>query len=193
MQTFSAKLERVARNLKIVEAGGYSARVESAVALLTELFTRRGKLLVFGNGGSAADAQHISGEFVGRFLLNRAPLSAMALTSDSSVLTAWSNDFEFETIFSRQVEAHGRTGDVAWGISTSGNSKNVVRGLQTAKSLGMKTIGMTGEGGGAMAAHCDVLMAVPIKPTPDVQEVHLMTYHYICEQVERALFPPSHL
>ena len=188
MNTFSAKLGQAAHNLKIVEASDYAARVDAAISLLTDVFQRRGKLLVFGNGGSAADAQHICGELVGRFLLNRAPLSAIALTSDSSVLTAWSNDFEFETIFSRQVEAHGRTGDVAWGISTSGNSANVVSALQAAKSLGMKTIGMTGDGGGALAAHCDVLLAVPLKSTPDIQEIHQISYHYICEQVEAVMF-----
>ena len=181
----------MAHNLKVVEASDYAAHVEAAIALLTDLFTRQRKLLVFGNGGSAADAQHICGELVGRFLLNRAPLSAIALTSDSSVLTSWSNDFEFDTVFSRQVEAHGRAGDVAWGISTSGNSKNVVHALQAAKAKHMPTIGMTGEGGGAMAPHCDVLLAVPLRATPDIQEIHLISYHYICEQVESALFNES--
>ena len=114
--------------------------------------------------------------------------TAIALSSDASVVTAWGNDFEFETIFSRQVEAHGKPGDVVWGISTSGNSKNVVRALQAARKIGMQTVGLTGEGGGLVGQHCDVLMAVPLKSTPDIQEIHLMTYHHICAHVESALF-----
>ena len=188
MQTFSAKLDHAARNLQVVKDTGYASHVEAAIALLLASFKSGGKLLVCGNGGSAADAQHICGELVGRFLINRAPLSAIALSSDASVVTAWGNDFEFETIFSRQVEAHGKPGDTIWGISTSGNSKNVVRALEMARKMQLRTVGLTGEGGGLVAAHCDVLMAVPLKSTPDIQEIHLMTYHYICAGVESALF-----
>lgn len=186
--SFSSKLEAAAGNLKIVQESDYGVHVQAAVDLLYESFSKGGKLLVFGNGGSAADAQHICGELVGRFLLNRRPLPAIALTADSVFLTAWSNDFEFESIFSRQVEAHGEPGDVAWGISTSGNSKNVIAALKTAREMGLRTIGMTGQGGGAVAPHCDALLAVPLKATPDIQEIHVMTYHHICAEIERKMF-----
>jgi D-sedoheptulose 7-phosphate isomerase len=155
---------------------------------LFQAFSTGKKLLVFGNGGSAADAQHICGELVGRFAFLRKPLPAIALTVDTSFLTAWVNDFEFESVFARQIEAHGKAGDVAWGISTSGNSKNVVIAMQRAQSLGLRTIGLTGKGGGEVAAFADVLLAVPLTVTPEIQEVHMLTYHYICAEIERMLF-----
>jgi D-sedoheptulose 7-phosphate isomerase len=128
--------------------------------------------LVFGNGGSSADAQHICGELVGRFMCERRALPAIALSANQAVITAWSNDCSFETVFSRQIEALGRPGDVAWGISTSGNSPNVIEALRVARQSGLSTIGLTGQSGGRMAQWCDVLMAVPLTETPRVQEVH---------------------
>ena len=185
--TFAARIEKVVANLQKFD-DAYARAVENATAELVQAFEAGRKLLVFGNGGSAADAQHICGELVGRFQLNRPPVSAIALTCDSSVLTAWSNDFGYQSVFARQVEAHGRAGDVAWGISTSGNSDNVVRGLEQARKMGVRTIGLSGAGGGAMNVFCDVLLAAPASSTPEVQELHLVTYHFICDQVERRLF-----
>ena len=146
------------------------------------------KLLAFGNGGSSADAQHLCAELVGRFLIERRALPAIALTTNQALLTAWSNDHQFDDVFARQVEALGSAGDVALGISTSGNSANVVNALRRARAQGLKTVGLTGKGGGRMAEYCDVLMAVPLTETPRIQEVHLVTYHAICAALEERLF-----
>ena len=180
--------EDAAANLLRSCTGDYLARLGEAVAVLCEAFQSGKKLLVYGNGGSASDAQHICGELVGRFLKERRGLPAIALSSNQSVLTAWGNDYSFETIFERQVQALGSPGDVAWGISTSGNSENVIRGHRMARELGIATIGMTGEGGGRLAPLCDVLLAAPVRETPRIQEVHLVTYHAICASVEERLF-----
>ncbi len=144
-------------------------------------------MLVCGNGGSASDAMHIAGELVGRFLKERKALNCICLSSNPSVLTAWSNDYSYETVFSRQVEAYGAAGGVILGISTSGNSANVVEAFRVAKAMGMTTIGLTGEGGGKMAELCDILVDVPSRSTPMIQQVHICIYHYICEQVEARL------
>lgn len=158
--------------------------VERAIDLLVERLSAGNKLLVCGNGGSAADAMHISAELVGRFLQDRRPIPAIALTANAPILTALSNDYSYETVFARQVEALANPGDVVWGISTSGNSKNVVEALRVARTKGAYTIGMTGKSGGAIAEYSDVLLAVPLSDTPRIQEVHLATYHAICEVVE---------
>jgi D-sedoheptulose 7-phosphate isomerase len=146
------------------------------------------KLLAFGNGGSAADAQHLCAELVGRFQRDRRALAAVALTTNQALITAWSNDRGFGDVFARQVEALGKQGDVALGISTSGNSPNVINGLQRAQALGLRTLGMTGRSGGLMAEHCDVLMSVPLDETARIQEVHLVTYHTLCAALEDELF-----
>ena len=148
-------------------------------------------LLVCGNGGSAADAMHITGELVGRFLKERRALKAICLADNPSVLTAWSNDYSFETVFARQVEAYGETGAVILGLSTSGNSKNVIAAFETARGLGMATIGLTGEGGGRMAPLTDHLLAVPSRATPLIQQVHLCLYHHLCAEIEAALLPQT--
>lgn len=165
--------------------------VERAIDLLVERLTAGNKLLICGNGGSAADAMHISAELVGRFLQDRRPIPAIALTANSPILTALSNDYSYDTVFSRQVEALASPGDVLWGISTSGNSKNVVEALRVAKTKDAHTIGMTGKGGGAITEYSDVLLAVPLSDTPRIQEVHLATYHAICEVVEARLCQAS--
>lgn len=144
-------------------------------------------LLVCGNGGSASDAMHITGELVGRFLRERRALNCICLSSNPSVLTAWSNDYAYDTVFSRQVEAYGAAGGVILGLSTSGNSKNVINAFNMARCLDMKTIALTGAGGGALAAVSDVLIDVPSRSTPLIQQVHICLYHYICEHVERHL------
>ncbi len=187
----SSALKASAQHLMRASEGSYPATVDSAIDLMAEALRRSNKLLVFGNGGSAADAEHICAELVGRFAKRRAPMAALALTTNAALLTAWSNDEGFEGLFARQVEALGRPGDVAWALSTSGTSPNVVAAMQRARSLGLRTIAMTGDGGGALAELCDVLMAVPAIETPRVQEVHLATYHAICAELERRLSAES--
>lgn len=158
---------------------------------MVEVLTKGGKLLLFGNGGSAADAQHLAAEFVNRFLINRRPLPALALTTDTSVLTSIGNDFSFEQIFSKQIEAFGKPEDLALGISTSGNSPNVIKAMQAARAIGMKTVGLTGglaRPGGDLAAHCDLVLNVPSDATPHIQEAHLWVEHLLCEIVEKRMF-----
>lgn len=162
-------------------------RIVAAVGMLVGSLRADGGVYVFGNGGSAADAQHIAGELLGRFLVDRKPFRAETLTADTSTMTAISNDFGFEHVFARQLEGKGRAGDVAWGISTSGNSANVVAALDVARRMQMKTIAMTGDGGGQCAALADVLLDVPSNSTPRIQEAHVVIYHAICQQVEAAM------
>jgi D-sedoheptulose 7-phosphate isomerase len=145
-----------------------------------------GKVLTFGNGGSAADAQHLAGELVVRFLKERSGLSALALTTDASVLTATANDLGFESVFKRQVEAHGRAGDVAIGLTTSGRSPNVTEALREAHARGLVTVGITGRGGGEIASLADYLLDVPHDSTARIQEVHGMIVHLLCEIIEEA-------
>lgn len=178
----------VASNMARVADTPYVAALDRATDLLHDAFTAGRKLLVFGNGGSSADAQHLSAELVGRFSRDRGALPAIALTTNQAILTAWSNDHSFEDVFARQVEALGQAGDVAWGISTSGTSPNVVNGLRRARERGLHTIGLTGQSGGTMAEFCDVLLAVPLTTTARIQEVHLVTYHTICAALEERLF-----
>jgi D-sedoheptulose 7-phosphate isomerase len=187
MITLDAWLSDAAAVLAATQARGLDAAMQAAVdATVTALAANR-PLLVCGNGGSAADAQHIVGEMVGRFLKERRALKAICLSSNPAVLTAWSNDYSYETVFSRQVEAYGEEGGVLLGLSTSGNSGNVVKALEAARKLGMATIGLTGEGGGKMAALCDHLLAVPSRSTPAIQQVHLALYHCYCAAVEERL------
>jgi len=150
-----------------------------------------GKLLVAGNGGSAADAQHIAGEFISRLMYDHAPLPAIALTTDSSAITATGNDYGYEHVFERQVLGLGRPGDVFLGISTSGNSPNVVRALQAARARGLVTHGFAGQGGGQMAGLCGRLLRAPSTWTPIIQQVHITAAHIVCALVERALFPEA--
>jgi D-sedoheptulose 7-phosphate isomerase len=175
---------QVAANMTAVVDGGYPQAVSQAVDLIYETFSSGQKLLVFGNGGSAADAQHFTAELVGRFAAERRALPAIALTTNQAVLTAWSNDYSFDDVFARQIEAFGSRGDVAFGISTSGNASNVLNALGRARDRGLRTIGLTGAQGGRMAGLCDVLLAVPLMNTARIQEVHLVTYHAICAAVE---------
>jgi D-sedoheptulose 7-phosphate isomerase len=184
---FSTLFEHVAANMTLVGRSAYAAEIARAVDLLHGAFTAGRKLLVFGNGGSSADAQHLTAELVGRFEATRQPFPAVALTTNQAILTAWSNDYSFDDVFARQVEALGNPGDVAFGISTSGASTNVVNALRCARARGLRTIGMTGAGGGLVAGLCDVLLAVPLEATARVQEVHLVTYHAICGALESRL------
>ena len=164
----------------------HGAVIEAAAAIRATLASG-GRLLIFGNGGSAADAQHMAAELVGRFARERRAVAALALTTDSSVMTSVANDYGFERVFARQVEALGHAGDVALGISTSGNSRNVLQGIEAAGRQGLRTIALTGRDGGAIGAAADLHINVPDGSTARVQEVHGTLIHAICELVERAL------
>lgn len=158
------------------------------VADVCEQALQNGNKVVFcGNGGSAADAQHLAAELMGRFLMDRQPLSSLSLTVDTSALTAIANDYGFETVFARQLRGIGRSGDVLVGMSTSGNSKNVVKAFECARELGISTVAMTGRGGGQMAALADILIAVPHNRTCHIQEAHITIGHMICAMVEEAI------
>jgi D-sedoheptulose 7-phosphate isomerase len=147
------------------------------------------KMLFFGNGGSAADSQHLAAEMVGRFGPDRAPMAAIALTTDSSILTAVGNDYGYDKVFSRQIVALGQPGDTAIGISTSGNSPSVLEALDTARDKGLFTVGFTGETGGKMVGRAEVLLRVPSRVTARIQETHILLGHIICELIDRELFP----
>ncbi len=162
-------------------------KLEIAIKWLVHSLQQQLPVLVCGNGGSAADALHISGELVGRFLRERKALNVVSLNANVSVLTAWANDYDYNSVFARQVEAHGQPGGVCWGISTSGNSPNVVQALEKAHQMNMKTIALTGVGGGKLNDSSDLLIDVPSDSTPRIQELHLPIYHFICEQVERRI------
>jgi D-sedoheptulose 7-phosphate isomerase len=156
--------------------------------MLAECMASGHKVLIFGNGGSAADAQHIAAEFVNRLNIERTPLAAIALTTDTSILTSIGNDYDFNLVFSKQIRALGKKHDIAWGISTSGNSKNVIEAIEAAKSLELITIGMTGTGG--LLADCaDLVYTVPSKITAHIQETHITIAHMLCDLVDRILFP----
>lgn len=183
-------LEYFAESNRVLELAARSwstELVEAAVSAVTGALSEGKPLLVCGNGGSAADAMHITGELVGRFLMERRALNAICLSSNPSVLTAWANDYSYDTVFSRQTEAYGQPGAVILGISTSGNSKNVVAAFEQAHSIGMRTVALTGEGGGRLALVSDYLFAVPSRSTPLIQQVHICLYHFLCQEIERRL------
>lgn len=150
-----------------------------------------GKLLIAGNGGSAADAQHIAGEFISRLMFDHPPLPSVALTTDSSAMTATANDYGYDHVFERQVIGLGRPGDVFLGISTSGNSPSVLRALEAARARGLVTLGFAGQGGGKMLALCDHILLAPSTWTPIIQQVHITAAHIVCALVERAMFPDA--
>lgn len=164
--------------------------LEVVVELVVQALSQGNKLLFAGNGGSAADCQHMAGEFVSRFMFDRNPLPAVALTTDSSILTAIGNDYGYEQVFSRQVQGLGRAGDVLFAYSTSGNSPNIVKALQTARELQLATVGLTGASQGIMNAFCDHLLCVPSTCVPRIQEGHLLIGHTLCEVVEQRIFAP---
>ena len=158
--------------------------LDTAANLCIDSLKNGGKILIFGNGGSAADAQHIAAEMVGRYKIERKGLPAIALTTDTSVLTSISNDYGYDHVFDRQVEALANKGDVVIGISTGGSSGNVINGLQTAKKLGCKLIGLSGRDGGEMNTLCDVNLVVPAEDTPRIQEMHIVIGHTICHLID---------
>jgi D-sedoheptulose 7-phosphate isomerase len=162
--------------------------VEEVAEICIQRLKQGNKILLAGNGGSAADAQHIAGEFVSRFLFDRPGLPAIALTTDTSVLTAIGNDYGYEKLFARQIQALAQPGDIFFAYSTSGNSPNILKALQEAKAMNVTTVGLTGNRKGAMNAGCDYLLEVPSSETPKIQEGHLVLGHIICGLVEEGIF-----
>jgi D-sedoheptulose 7-phosphate isomerase len=177
-------LEAIGLQQKLLDDTRVADSVVRAVDAMVDAFARGGRVLFCGNGGSAAEAQHLAAELGGRFLLERDPLDAEALHGNTSFLTAVANDYGYEEVYARLVRAKGRRGDVLVGISTSGNSANIVQALRAARDIGMLTIGMTGAAGGALAALSDVLICIPSRSVPRIQEGHLLLGHVICELVE---------
>mgnify|MGYP001824423555 FL=1 len=173
---------------KILEDAELLHSIKKVANECIEAYTRGNRVLLAGNGGSAADAQHIAAEFVSRYAFDRPGLAAIAFTTDTSILTAIGNDYGYDQIFRRQLESNGRQGDVFIGISTSGNSPNVLAALQCARELGIIAVGLTGQGESKMQEHCDYCIRVPSKSTPRIQESHIMLGHIICGIVEGALF-----
>jgi D-sedoheptulose 7-phosphate isomerase len=180
----------IKESIKVKEAvlTKLSKEIKAAAGMIATALKKDGKVMLFGNGGSAADAQHIAAEFVGRFKLERQGLASIALTTNSSIITSIANDYGYEEIFSRQMEAIGTDNDIAIGISTSGNARNVIAGLLEAKRMGLKTIALTGSGGGEMATIAGLALIVPSDNTARVQEAHIVIGHIICELVEQNLF-----
>jgi D-sedoheptulose 7-phosphate isomerase len=180
----------ISESIRVKQAvlDGMLAEIATAAEWTAETLRRGNKLLLFGNGGSAADSQHIAAEFIGRFERERRALPAIALTTDTSILTALTNDYSGEVIFARQVEALGQPGDLAIVYSTSGNSPNVIAGIKAAHERGLRVLGLTGEDGGKMAELCDLTLRVPSRRTSRIQEAHITISHAICEAVDRALF-----
>lgn len=174
-------------NLEKLKNNEYIDQMIKSINIITDSMKKGGKILIAGNGGSAADAQHFAAEIVGRFMLERKGYPAIALTTDTSILTAVGNDYGYDQVFSRQVEALGTKDDVFIGLSTSGNSKNVILAIEKAKEKGLKVIGMTGRDGGAMKNISDVCINMPYNESARIQEHHLMSYHLMCEFIENEL------
>ncbi|MFM2305943.1 MAG: hypothetical protein RLZZ367_612 [Bacteroidota bacterium] len=173
---------------KILHDEFFVNRIDEVAKLIANAFENGHRLYLCGNGGSAADAQHLAAEFTGRFYSDREPLPAEALHVNTSFLTAVANDYSYDQIYERAIKAHGRKGDVLIGLSTSGNSRNVILAQIEAKSRGMHVVSFTGEGGGRMKESCDYLFNVPSNDTPRIQESHILVGHIICQLVEEALF-----
>lgn len=181
-------LESISVKQAILQDVDLQTAIQQVVNISIQAFQKDKKLLFCGNGGSAADAQHLAAEFSGRFYIDRKPLFAEALHVNTSYLTAVANDYSFDEIYSRMVISKGRSGDVLFGLSTSGNSKNIIRAFEQAREQGVITIGMTGESGGKMKALSDILINIPSTDTPRIQEAHITVGHIICELTEAALF-----
>ncbi len=179
---------RAAMDAFAADAAATATMLAMAAAIAARM-KAGGKLLVAGNGGSAADAQHIAGEFISRLMFDHPPLPAIALTTDSSAMTATANDYGYDHVFERQVQALGRPGDAFLGISTSGNSPSILRALEAAQAGGLLTLGFAGQGGGRMAPLCGHLLRAPSTWTPIIQQIHITAAHIVCALVERAMFP----
>lgn len=192
MEFLQNKILKIAENSRKIQEEfikSESEKIVKVAQLAKDVILSGGKILIFGNGGSAADSQHLAGELVNRFKKERKPLPAIALTTDTSVLTAIANDYDFSEIFSKQILALGKRGDIALGISTSGKSPNVINALKVSKELGLYTVGLSGGDGGLMKDLCDYLILVPSKETPRIQEGHLLFLHIFSELLEDLIFP----
>lgn len=185
-ELFSKHVQELRAGLAQLDTPTMHRKLADAASLCIDALLAGRPILVAGNGGSASDAQHIAGELVGRFLKERKGLNVRALVGDAAVLTAWANDYSYDTVFSRQVEAYGVAGGVLIAISTSGNSRNAVLAAEEARRIGMGVVVLSGEGGGKLAALADVLLDVPSRVTPRVQEMHVALYHHLCESIESA-------
>jgi D-sedoheptulose 7-phosphate isomerase len=188
MQDIIIKIFEESAQIKIKFAQENALKILEVVQLIAQTFRDGKKVLIFGNGGSAMDASHIAAEFVNRFLMERPPLPAIALNTDVAVLTSISNDYDYSQVFSKQLTALGHEGDVVIGISTSGNSPNVIKAIDVAKKNGMKTVVLTGGSGGKLARMADYAFTVPTKHTPRIQETHITLGHTICQLVDEELF-----
>ncbi len=198
-QTFQSLLKHIQQVLQksidtkaaVLADAALLEKIREVVMLCTATFKEGGKVLFCGNGGSAADAQHLAAEFSGRFYTDRNPLPSEALHCNSSYMTAVGNDYGFDTVYSRAVRAHGQAGDVLIGLSTSGNSENIVRAFEAAQERGLRTVALTGKTGGRLAPLSHYLLNIPSTDTPRIQECHITVGHIICELVESNLFPPD--
>jgi len=188
MQDHIIKIFKESSRVKEAFINENLSKLINVIDVLTAALKSGNKILLFGNGGSAADAQHIAAEFINRFLIERPPLPAIALTTDTSVITSIGNDYDFSEIFSKQIRAIGQPGDVAWGISTSGNSANVMKGMEAAKKMGLATVAFTGKDGGNIAKIVDFSVNVSSSNTARIQETHITAGHAICELVDMKLF-----
>lgn len=188
MQDYIVKIFRESIQVQEAFVNENLGRIVAVVEAVTAALKAGNQILLFGNGGSAADAQHLAAEFVNRFVIERPPLPAIALTTDASIITSIGNDYDFAEIFSKQIRAIGRKGDIAWGMTTSGTSANVVKGLEAANKMGMVTIGFTGRDGGDVAKMVDHALNVSSTSTPRIQEAHITAGHVICEMVDFKLF-----
>jgi D-sedoheptulose 7-phosphate isomerase len=185
MSEFRTYCLTVAKNFEALTQ--YEDVVQSSIDTVTDALKRGNKIIFCGNGGSAADAQHLAAELIGRYLMERAPLPALALTVDTSALTAIANDYSYDEVFARQLGGLGQAGDVLVALSTSGNSKNVLRAIEVAREKGIRTIGMTGQSGGLMRQLCDICICVPSDRTNHIQEMHIAVGHMICGAAERTI------
>ena len=189
MKTIVEQIEKsIAVKQLLLADSGLIDQIEKAVQVITEAYQKGFKTLLAGNGGSAADAQHLAGEFVSRFYFDRPGVASIALTTDTSIITAIGNDYGYDRLFERQVQAQGVCGDVFIGISTSGNSENIVKALTVCKEKGIFSIGLTGSKSGKMEALCNICIKVPSEETPRIQESHILIGHIICCLVEENLF-----
>jgi len=183
--------ERIELKKKVLSDSSLIDSIIEVSSLCIESLNAGNKIMLAGNGGSAGDSQHIAGELVNRFHYDRDGLAAVALTTDTSVITAIANDYDYNQIFSRQIESIGKLGDVFFGITTSGNSGNILEAAKAANKIGVKVVGLTGESGGQLADLCDVVVAVPSGGTPEIQEIHLFIAHTVCSIIESEIFPRS--
>ena len=175
-------------HLKDVFVNENVIRIVKVVDIITDALKEGKKILLFGNGGSAADAQHLAAEFINRFIIERPPLPAIALSTDTSVITSISNDYDYADVFAKQIRALGQPGDIAWGITTSGSSPNVIKAFEAAKKLGMITVALTGKDGGSAVKVADYILNVSSNSVPRIQEVHITVGHVICQMIDYKLF-----